>query len=259
MIALRSDLTSKTYRDLRRYGSLSAPRWRGKPHHASQTIKRMARKSNSWWERSREIHLYRRIVLSYSRSSMQYVVMTVGKTHSGKSTFGKEIAKKLSASCLLDFDVLVEFLKTTYPWLYEASLFKTKKEAEHAHYISLDLRKIIFKESLKTNLPILFTSANVLKKLRNEFCSFARKAKKKIIMVYFNWPEEILIKRVETTIRSKACLSRSSDFKDLLVNRQSKIFEAPDKKEADIFLEITDDKSWEEAQKKILSLVNKTK
>ena len=45
--------------------------------------------------------------------------MTTGKTHSGKTTFGLELMKKIKKCCVLDFDILGNFFKTTYPWLYE--------------------------------------------------------------------------------------------------------------------------------------------
>ena len=76
-------------------------------------------------------------------------------------------------------------------------------------------------------------------------------------MVYFNWPQDILLYRIDATSRSKKCLTKSADFRDLLLNRQSVCFEVPSKKEADIFLEITDDTSWKEAQNKIITLIKK--
>jgi shikimate kinase len=185
--------------------------------------------------------------------------MTVGKTHSGKTTFGKELTGKLGKYCLLDFDILVEFFKTTYPWLYNIELFKTPKDANDAHYLSLKVRTTIFKQALKTDLPIIFTNANTLKKLRKKFCTLAHKEGKKNIIIYFNRPEKVLLERIEKSKRSKICLTRSTDFQDLLLNRQSKIFEIPNPKEADIFIEITDDKSWKEAQKTILKLINNSK
>jgi predicted kinase len=153
---------------------------------------------------------------------MGFVVLTVGKTHSGKTTFGKELVSTLGKYCLLDFDILVGFLKTTYPWLYEPSNFKTAEEANDAHYLSLKTRRTIFKQALKTDLPIIFTSANSLKKLRRDVCNLAHKENKKVIMVYFNRPEEILLERIENNKRSKICLTRSIDFQDLLLNRQKK-------------------------------------
>ena len=188
---------------------------------------------------------------------MQFVIMTVGKTHSGKTTFGKDLAEKLKKYCLLDFDMLVEFFKITYPWLYNIENFKSSKDAYNAHYLSLKARTLLFKQALKTDLPIIFTNANTLKKLRKEFCDLTHKEGKKIIMIYFNRPENVLLKRIEQSKRSKICLTRSTDFQDLLLNRQSKIFETPSPKEADIFFEINNDQSRKKVQIEIITLVNK--
>lgn len=61
---------------------------------------------------------------------MQFVVMTVGKTHSGKTTFGMELAKKIKKSCVLDADILSEFLKTTYPILYKSDWGKNNEKTQ---------------------------------------------------------------------------------------------------------------------------------
>jgi thymidylate kinase len=74
-------------------------------------------------------------------------------------------------------------------------------------------------------------------------------------MIYFNRPESVLLDRIEKTKRDKLCLSRSKDFKDLLINRQNKIFEEPSCKEADLFFEINDEKSLKETESKILKLI----
>jgi shikimate kinase len=78
-------------------------------------------------------------------------------------------------------------------------------------------------------------------------------------MIYFNRPQEVLLQRIQISNRSKKCLTKSKDFTDLLLNRQSKIFESPSTKEADIFFEITDDSSRKEVQKKVIYLLSKKK
>jgi shikimate kinase len=42
----------------------------------------------------------------------------VGKTHSGKTTFGKQLMKELEDNAMLfDSDELTDFLMEKYPWL----------------------------------------------------------------------------------------------------------------------------------------------
>ncbi|MCX6822731.1 MAG: AAA family ATPase [candidate division SR1 bacterium] len=195
------------------------------------------------------------IVLSYSLNSMQYVIMTVGKTHSGKTTFGGELKKKLKHCCLIDSDVIAEFLKDNYGDLYATEYNRKNNELAQGFYLKKAVFQGVFTHAVQSTLPVVLTNANSTKAIRKEASGVAHKARRKTIMVYFNWPLEILLDRIHTTSRSKKCLTKSANFKDLLLNRQSACFEAPSPKEADIFLEITDDKSWKDAQKTILALL----
>jgi len=55
---------------------------------------------------------------------MQYVVVTVGKTHSGKTTFGLELKKNLKHCTLIDGDVVAGFLRDNYPDMYDDDYIK---------------------------------------------------------------------------------------------------------------------------------------
>lgn len=187
---------------------------------------------------------------------MQYVIMTVGKTHSGKTTFGMQLAKKIKKSCVLDSDVLSEFLKTTYPALYQSDWGKNSVDKTPWYYLKLSLMIEIVKRALETDATVISTAANSNKKIRNRARSLTHKAWRKLIIIYFNRPEKTLLERIKTSKRSKICLTHSKDFKDLLINRQSKVFESPSPKEADIFFEITDDASLKKVQKSILKLIS---
>lgn len=183
--------------------------------------------------------------------------MTVGKTHSGKTTFGMELAKKIKQSCVLDADILSEFLKTTYPILYQSDWKENSKEKTQWYYLKVSLMIEIFKRALKTDATIISTAANSNKKIRRRGRSLTHRAWRKLIMIYFNRPENILLDRIKKSTRSKICLTHSKDFKDLLINKQKKLFEHPSPKEADIFFEINDDQSRRKVQKEIISLLKK--
>lgn len=181
--------------------------------------------------------------------------MTVGKTHSGKTTFGKKIAKKLKRVCLLDSDEIAEFLKDKYPGLYDNDFVKDSNELAPGYHLKRMVLLDIYKQALKTNLPIISTSANSTKKIRTEARSFAKKSGRKVIMVYFNLPETLLVSRIKESKRSQKCLYHSKNFIDLLVNKQKQRFEAPNKREADHFLEITDEASETKVFKEIMKLL----
>ncbi len=186
---------------------------------------------------------------------MSFVIMTVGKTHSGKTTFGKEIAKKLKHVCLLDSDEIAEFLRDKYPDLYDKDFVKGSNELASGYHLKRMVVLDVYRQALKTKLPIISTSANSTKKIRTEVRRLAKKSGRKVIMVYFNLPETLLVGRIKASQRSQKCLYHSKDFIDLLVNKQKQRFEAPNKKEADYFLEITDEVSGVKAFKEVIKLL----
>ena len=47
----------------------------------------------------------------------RFVIMTVGKTHSGKTTFARNLEKEITNSVVIDQDNHAEFLQSTYPLL----------------------------------------------------------------------------------------------------------------------------------------------
>ena len=184
--------------------------------------------------------------------------MTVGKTHSGKTTFGRELVKKVKGSCVIDADDIAIFLKETYPSLYDKTYIKKNDECTQGYYLKRATYLSVCHHALRTKLTVILSNANAYKMYRDEVCAFAHQEKRKIVMIYFNLPEDILLQRISTTDHSMSCLSESKSFEDLLLHKQA-TFEPPSRKEADIFFEINDDKSRKAVQKAIIALINKSK
>lgn len=188
---------------------------------------------------------------------MSFVIMTVGKTHAGKTTFGKKIANKINNFCLLDSDEIAEFLKDKYPLLYNQDHSLNSNELVPGYYLKRAILLEVYKQALKTNLTIISTSANSTKKIRTKIKGMLKKEGRKLIIIYFNVSEEVLMKRIGASNRSRKCLYYSKDFVDLLVNKQGHRFEAPDKREADYFFEIKDDVSSKKVFNEVLNLIKK--
>lgn len=186
---------------------------------------------------------------------MQFFIMTVGKTHSGKTTFGRQIGKRLKHACLLDSDVIAEFLSDNFPELYNKDFVKGSNELSSGYHLKIAVLLDIYRQALQTDLPIISTSANSSKSQRAKNIRLARKTGRKVVIVYFNLPESLLLERIKATQRSEKCLYYSESFVDLLVNKQRQRFEAPTQKEADYFFEITDEPSSKKAYQSILKLI----
>lgn len=181
--------------------------------------------------------------------------MTVGKTHSGKKTFGKKLAQKIKNNILIDTDQIAEFLKDNYSSLYSPDFLKTSNQLSPGYFLKKELANTIFKGAFKTNLLIISTSANSTKKLRKSLSDLARRNGRKTIMIYFNLSENTLLDRVDKSKRSKKCLYHSVDFKDLLLNKQSVRFEGASEKEADYFFEIKKVADTNKIFEKVLKLI----
>ena len=181
--------------------------------------------------------------------------MTVGKTHTGKTTFGKKLAQKIKNNVLIDTDQIAEFLKDNYSNLYNTDFYKDSTKLSPSSYLKREIAYAIFKAAFKTNLLVISTSANSTKKLRESLKNLAEKNDRKVIMIYFNLPEKILLKRIDKSKRSKNCLYHSKDFRDLLLNKQSIKFEEADKNEADYFFEINKSADYKKVFEKVLKII----
>ncbi|MEN2466166.1 AAA family ATPase [Ornithinibacillus sp. JPR2-1] len=86
------------------------------------------------------------------------VVITVGKTHSGKSTFARELEKELENAFVLDQDNHAEFINTYYQKLQPKTGPNTLKHA---------ISKLIADYAIEnTDLHIIASSANRTRKGR---------------------------------------------------------------------------------------------
>lgn len=172
------------------------------------------------------------------------LIMTVGKTHSGKTTFARKINDILPNSVVLESDVISVFLRENFPLIHFSSVnreFGRKFDFEKPQ-LKYAILKTILTFSLENGFRIILSNSNSIKKARAQVIKLIRSYGTKVIMVYFNIPEEVLLKRIKKAGRSTAVLNSSKNFRELLTKKQRVIFEAPNKDEADYFFEIKREK-----------------
>ncbi|MFH0856533.1 MAG: ATP-binding protein [bacterium] len=182
----------------------------------------------------------------------KFVIMTVGKTHSGKTTFACRVNDFFPDSFVLDSDVISMFLRENFPLIH---LSPINREIGHNFdfnkpQLQYGIFKTILSFSLKNGFNAILSNSNTRKEARKDLIKFVRKYGIKVIMVYFNISEEILIERIKKANKSTAVLNSSKDFY-VLLEKQRKIFEPPDKKEADYFFEIKDEEDISKVLKNI--------
>lgn len=179
-------------------------------------------------------------------------IITVGKTHSGKSTFAKELEKCLSNSFVMDQDNHAEFINTYYKNLQPKSGTNTLK-----HSIS---KLIVDYAKRNTDLHIIASNSNRTKTGRKYLLEdiypedeFVR------ILVHFDIPDEVLHERVIDTQRSTNIFRGAySNFEDVLLrqNAESQLenFVDPEDGEADYLFIIKDNEDVASIIKRIIHI-----
>lgn len=181
----------------------------------------------------------------------KYVLLTVGKTHSGKSTFANEIVSEIPNCVILETDPIALFLRATFPKLHTSDLDHT------GSFSSPALKFLVFRTvltfALEREFNIIMSNSNMYENGRKDVLSIINQYPVKTIGVYLNFPEDILLERVEHSGRDTSVLSVSKDFKDLVVNQRVR-FQPPNKNDFDYFFEATNPEELLEVKTKILEL-----
>lgn len=181
-------------------------------------------------------------------------IITVGKTHSGKTTFAKSLEQQLDCSMIMDQDNQAAFLNTYYEKLLPQSGPNVLKHS---------LSKVIIDYAIEqTNFHLIVSNANLSIESRKYLPEelFIKKSFFRII-VYFDIPIEILQNRVSTSQRSTNILRKPySSFKEVL-NKQltESQFDGvlmPSEQEADHLLVIKHNSEMNSVIKEIVRLSN---
>ena len=165
---------------------------------------------------------------------MRLLIMTVGKTHSGKSSFAKALENKLMNSFVMDQDNHAEFLNTYYEKLLPKTSTNTLKNG---------LSKYILEYAIEqTSLHIIVCNANRDKNSRMQlFNEFFTEEKFIRILVHFDLSDEVLLQRVKTSNRSTNIFRESySSFQQVLNQQQKAPSENISSNEADYLFVIKD-------------------
>ncbi len=161
--------------------------------------------------------------------------MTVGKTHSGKTTFAQKLHKKLPAFSLVETDDIVPFLRDHVPEILAHE--KNRGHVLDATTLRSSIGRLMIETALSYGISLIIPNGHITKKARDQKREIAKKYRAKIIYVSFELPKPILEKRIRTSERPTSPLNISKNYQEVL-DRQQEIFEAPIQKEADYFFTI---------------------
>lgn len=181
----------------------------------------------------------------------RYVLLTVGKTHSGKSTFANDLVSEIPNCVVLETDPIALFLRSTFNKLHALDL-------DHmGSFASPALKYLVFRTvlsfALEHDFNIIMSNSNMYENGRKNVLNIIKKYPVKTIGVYLNFHEEILTERVKHSGRDTSVLSVSKDFNDLIVNQRVR-FQPPNRDDFDYFFEVTHPDKLPEVKNQILEL-----
>jgi adenylate kinase family enzyme len=177
------------------------------------------------------------------------VIITVGKTHSGKTTFAKALEQQLHNSLVIDQDNHAEFINTYY---------KTLLPKQGPNTIKYAITQTIVDYAVnQTNFHLILCNSNLARKGRLDLLAHFHNKGFISILVNFDIPDHVLQARVANSQRSTTIFRRASTFEEVLIRQQVESHQgdlaAPIEGEADHFFVI---KNTDEVQSVTRTIVN---
>lgn len=182
----------------------------------------------------------------------RFVIMTVGKTHSGKTTFAKSLEEEMPNSVVIDQDNHAEFLQTNYQTLLPKQGHNTIKYAITQTIVDYAVNE--------TNSHLILCNSNRNRKGRLKLLEHFKTKGFTSIIVNFDISDDELNDRIAKSQRSTNILRTVSSFKEVLIRQQNEtntdeVIE-PTECEADHLFII---KNSDEAQSVIRKIINTVK
>ncbi|MCT1578781.1 ATP-binding protein [Oceanobacillus kimchii] len=182
----------------------------------------------------------------------RYVIITVGKTHSGKSTFAKLLNKQLTNSIIVDQDNHAEFINQYYSNLQPKSGPNILKHA---------VSKLVVAYAVEhTNDHLIICNSNRNKIRRQHLIQWYRNNELIPVIVHFDIPDDVLLKRVQTSTRKTNIFRFASNFEEVLARQcedaKDDDIQEPNENEADYFFRITHEMNTDLVIHKIQEIVS---
>jgi predicted kinase len=174
----------------------------------------------------------------------RFVIMTIGKTHSGKTTFARALEQELTNSLVIDQDNHAEFINTYYKNLRPKQGPNTFKYAITQTIVDYAVEQ--------TDVHLILCNSNLDRKGRVERLKHFHEMGFTSILVHFDIPEQILLERVAVSRRSKTIFRTASTFEEVLMRQIAGGIVEPTEDEADYLFKI---KSSDEVESVIHRLV----
>ncbi|QAY67922.1 ATP-binding protein [Paenibacillus protaetiae] len=139
-------------------------------------------------------------------------VMTVGKTHSGKTTFAESLQAQLPGSVMIDQDNHAAFINKHYRGL---------RPKEGPNRLKFAITQTIADYAVReTDCHLILSNSNRYRTGRLKLLEHYRKEGFICVLVYFDVPDAVLQERVAATERSGDIFRTAASFNEVLIRQQ---------------------------------------
>ncbi len=175
------------------------------------------------------------------------VIITVGKTHSGKTTFAKALEQQMHNSLVIDQDNHAEFINTFYNTLLPKQGPNTIKYAITQTIVDYAVNQ--------TNFHLILSNSNRARKGRLDLLAHFHNKGFMSILVNFDIPDLVLQARVVNSQRSTTVFRSASTFEEVLTRQQTDSnVKAPIEGEADHLFVIKNPEEVQSVTRKIVNI-----
>lgn len=179
----------------------------------------------------------------------KYLIMCVGFTHSGKTTFAKQLKNSTKDIVVVDNDIIADFINREYKEIV-FSPFNFKKKNYQDPNLKFHLSKEILIFSLNAGLNVIHASGNLGKDAQGFIEKTAKKYNYKLITIYFNFSNPFLISRIQKTKKSRSCFRLSCTWDEVFEKQRLYAKLPPDNKKG-IYFEIKNMADYKKTLQKI--------
>jgi len=178
------------------------------------------------------------------------VILTVGKTHSGKTTFANSLEKELSNTVVIDQDNHAEFIHTHYKSLLP--------DLDRPNKIKYAITQTIVEYAInESDSHLVLSNSNLNREGRLKLLEYYHNKGFRSIIVSFEIPNYILKERVAGSKRSTSILRVATTFDEVLKRQEKETNKGnillPEEGEADTLFRV---RKPEEIQSVIKSIKN---
>ncbi|MBB4826770.1 putative kinase [Sporosarcina luteola] len=143
----------------------------------------------------------------------RYVILTVGKTHSGKTTFARDLEQWVSKSVVIDQDNHAAFINRYYSKLLPRTGPNVLKYTVSQAIVDYAMHQ--------TDLHLIICNSNRSRTGREQLLSYFHNNGFRSILVNFDMPDAILEERVAKTKRDTDIFRSAATFEEVLSRQQA--------------------------------------